>query len=172
MTARSPKLPIAAASGWLSRFGTTIAVASLLFASAVRAADIDDLIRNMPRGFLGEFSWEGDRLVQNVVIAFESVRALNGQNAEALGCGSYEVGRNVTKIKVRMFVRWPDLNVEIFELAPEGNSSFETDGSHRGRLSQDFQRIDTEWTTTSSGQRGAMNLRALPSVTCAPASAT
>jgi hypothetical protein len=71
-----------------------------------------------------------------------------------------------------MFVRLSDLQVEIFELAPEGNSSFETGGSHRGRLSQDFQRIDTEWTTTSSGQRGELHLRALPAVTCAPAEAT
>ena len=158
--------------GWLSRVGVTMALASLLFASAVRAAEIDDLTRNLPRGFVGEFSWEGDPTVQNVVITLDSVRALNGQNAEAFGCGSYELGRVVTKIKVRMFVRWPDLDVEILELAPEGNSSFETGGSHRGRLSKDFQRIDTEWTTTSSGQRGAMHLRALPSVTCAPASAT
>ena len=158
--------------GWISRLGVVIAFATLLFASTVRAADIDELTRTMPRGFLGEFSWEGDPIVQNVVITFDQVRVLNGQNAEALGCGFYEVGRNVTKIKVRMFVRWPDLNVEIFELAPEGNSSFETGGSHRGRLSKDFQRIDTEWTTTASGQRGTLNLRALPTATCAPASAT
>ena len=157
--------------GWLSRLGLMIAAASLLFGSTVRAAEIDDLTRNMPRGFLGEFSWEGDPVVQNVVITLDSIRALNEQNAEALGCGSYEVGRNVTKIKVRMFVRLSDLKVEIFELAPEGNSSFETGGSHRGRLSPDFQRIDTEWTTTSSGQRGELHLRALPAVTCAPASA-
>ncbi len=158
--------------GWIWRLGLVIAAATLLFASSVRAADIDDFTRNMPRGFLGEFSWEGDPIVQNVVITFDQVRVLNGQNAEALGCGSYEVGRNVTKIKVRMFVRWPDLNVEIFELAPEGNSSFETGGSHRGRLSRDFQRIDTEWTTTASGQRGTLTMRALPTVTCAPAAAT
>ena len=157
--------------GWLARF-CAVAFASLLFSSTVHPGEIDDLARNMPRGFLGEFSWEGDPVVQNVVITFDSVRALNEQNAEALGCGFYEVGRNVTKIKVRMFVRLPDLDVEILELAPEGNSSFETGGSHRGRLSPDFQRIDTEWTTTSSGQRGELHLRALPSVTCAPASAT
>jgi len=158
--------------GWLARLGVAMAVASLLFVSGVRAGEIEDLARNMPRGFLGEFSWEGDRTVQNVVITFDSVRALNGQNAEALGCGTYELGRDVTRIKVRMFVRLSDLQVEIFELAPEGNSSFETGGSHRGRLSKDFQRIDTEWTTTSTGQRGELHLRALPAVTCAPADAT
>jgi hypothetical protein len=157
--------------GWLTRF-CAVAFASLLFSSTVHPGEIDDLTRNLPRGFFGEFSWEGDPTVQNVVITLDSVRALNEQNAEALGCGSYEVGRNVTRIKVRMFVRLSDLQVEIFELAPEGNSSFETGGSHRGKLSKDFQRIDTEWTTTSSGQRGELHLRALPAVTCAPAEAT
>ena len=157
--------------GWLTRF-CAVAAASLLFSSTVHPGEIDDFTRTMPRGFLGEFSWEGDPTVQNVVITFDSVRVLNEQNAEALGCGSYELGQSVTKIKVRMFVRLPELDVEILELAPEGNSSFETGGSHRGRLSRDFQRIDTEWTTTSSGQRGELHLRALPTVTCAPASAT
>ena len=149
-----------------------IAAASLLFASSVHAADIDDLTRNLPRGFLGEFSWEGDPVVQNVVITFDSVRALNEKNVEAFGCGSYEVDRNVTKIKVRMFVRWPDLNVEIFELAPEGNSSFETGGSHRGKLSNDFQTIETQWTTSATKQRGQLHLRAASPLTCAPAAST
>src|SRR3954469_12805257 len=158
--------------GWISRLVPMVAAASLLFASAVGAGEMSDLTRNMPRGYFGEFTWDGDKTIQNVVITFDTVRALNEQNAEAYGCGSYEVGRQVTKIKVRMFVRLSDLQVEIFELAPEGNSSFETGGSHRGRLSQDFQRIDTEWTTTSSGQRGQLHLRALPAVTCAPAAAT
>ena len=163
---------IAGFQGWLSRFVVTIAAASLLLVPTARASEIDDLIRNMPHGFLGEFIWEGDSVAQNVVITFDSVRSLNEQNAEAFGCGSYEAGGAVTKIKVRMFVRLPDLNVEIVELSPEGNGSFETGGSHRGTLSRDFQRIDAEWTTTSSGRRGKLHLRALPSVTCAPASAT
>ena len=162
---------IANLSRWMSRLGLAIAAASLLFASAVHAADIKDLTDKLPRAYIGEFLWDGDKTVQNVVITFDQVRARNDQTAEAFGCGSYEVGRHTTRIKVRMFVRWPDLNVEIFELAPEGNSLFETGGSHRGRLSPDFQRIDTEWTTTSSGQRGELHLRALPAVTCAPASA-
>jgi hypothetical protein len=157
---------------WISRLGLTILAASLLFASTVHAAEMKDLTQNMPRGYFGEFSWEGDRTVQNVVITLESVRALNEQNAEALGCGSYEVGRQVTKIRVRMFVRLSDLQVEIFELSPEGSGSFETGGSHRGKLSDDLQQIEAQWTTTASGQRGQMHLRAAPSLTCAPASST
>jgi hypothetical protein len=157
---------------WISRLGLMIAAASLLVASAAHAVEMKDLTQNMPRGYFGEFSWEGDRTVQNVVITLESVRALNEQNVEALGCGSYEVGRQVTKIRVRMFVRLSDLQVEIFELSPEGSGSFETGGSHRGKLSDDLQQIEAQWTTTARGQRGQMQLRAAPSLTCAPASST
>ena len=136
------RLGIANRHGWRSRLGAMLAAAGLLLASAAGAAEVGDLTGKLPRGYFGEFSWEGDRTVQNVVITFDTVRPLNGQNAEALGCGTYEVGRQVTRIKVRMFVRLPDLKVEIFELSPEGNSSFETGGSHRGTLSADLQRIE------------------------------
>ena len=134
---------IAKPPGWVARLGVSIAAASLLV-SAVRATDIKELTERLPRAFIGEFLWDSDKTVQNIVITFDSVRALNGQNAEALGCGSYEVGRQVTKIRVRMFVKLFDLQVEIFERSPEGNGSFETGGSHRGTLSNDLQRIDAQ----------------------------
>lgn len=162
-------LAIANFHGLFLRIGTAIAAASLLLPSVAHAAEMEDLTQNMPRAFFGEFRWDGDRTVQNVVITFDSVRALDSQNAEALGCGTYEVGRQVTKIKVRMLVRLSDLQVEIFELAPEGNTAFTTDGSHRGKLSKDLQQIDAQWTTATTGQRGQLQMRALPSVACAPA---
>lgn len=154
-----------------SRLGIAIAAACLLLASVVHAAE-NNLVQDMPRSYLGEFRWDGDSTVQNVVITLDSVRALNGRAAEAFGCGYYKVGRQVTKIKVRMLVRLSDLQVEIFELAPEGNSSFETGGSHRGKLSKDLQQIDAQWVTTVSGQKGQLHLRAASSLTCAPAAST
>ena len=153
-----------------SRLGVMMVAASLLVVSAVRATEIEQLTDKLPRAYLGEFLWEGDKAVQNVVITLESVRALNEQNVEALGCGSYEINRQVTMIRVRMFVRLPDLYVEIMELSPQGSTSFETDGSHRGNLSKDLQSIDTQWTTRGSGQRGTLHLRAASSAVCAPAS--
>jgi hypothetical protein len=155
--------------GLFWRVGMAIAAASLLLASAAHAAEMEDLTQNMPRGFSGEFRWDDGGTIQNVVITFDSIRALNSQNAEAQGCGTYEVGREVTKIKVRMLVRLPDLQVEIFELSPEGSGAFVTDGSHRGRLSKDLQQIDAQWTTTTTGQRGHLAMRALPAAACAPA---
>src|SRR5882724_3163549 len=141
------------------RLGVMIVGASLLLVCTVRATEMTELTEKLPRAYFGEFLWDGDKVVQNVVITFESVRALNDQNAEALGCGAYEVGRRVTKIRVRMFVRLSDLQIEILELSPEGSTSFETNGSHRGSLSEDLQRIDAQWTTSASGQRGQLHLR-------------
>jgi hypothetical protein len=151
-----------------SRLGAAIVAASLLFASIVHATEMENLTEKLPRAYSGEFLWDGDKAVQNVVFTFESVRALNDQNAEAIGCGAYEFNRQVTKIRVRMFVRLLDLHVEILEQSPDGSASFETDGSHRGNLSEDLQRIDAQWTTRGSEQRGQLHLRATPSAVCAP----
>jgi hypothetical protein len=144
-------------------------LASFVHASFVHAAEMEALTEKLPRAYLGEFSWDGDKNVQNVVVTFESVRVLNDKNAEAIGCGAYEVNRQVTKIRVRMFVRLSDLQIELLELSPEGSPSFETDGSHRGYLSKDLQRIDAQWTTRASGQRGQLHLRAASSAVCGPA---
>ncbi len=162
--ARNAGLP-----GLLLRLGLTIAAASLVLMSAVRAADIKELTEKLPRAYIGEFLWDGDTTVQNVVITFDKVQALNEQNAEAFGCGSYEAGRQVTKIGVRMFIRLSDHEVEIFERSPDDNGAFETDGSHRGKLSDDLQQIDAQWTTTSSGKHGQLHLRAAVSAACEPA---
>jgi hypothetical protein len=146
-----------------------VIVAGLFLASFVHAAEMEALTEKLPRAYLGEFSWDGDKTVQNVVVTFESVRALNDKNAEAIGCGAYEVNRQVTKIRVRMFVKLSNLQIEILELSPEGSPSFETDGSHRGYLSEDLQRIDAQWTTRASGQQGQLHLRAASSAVCGPA---
>ncbi|MCC8966115.1 hypothetical protein H8A95_28285 [Bradyrhizobium sp. Pear76] len=159
---------IAELTGSMSRLGLTVVVASLMLIPAVRAADVKELTEKLPRAYIGEFLWDGDSTVQNVVITFDKVQGLNEQNAEALGCGSYEVGRHVTKIGVQMFIRLSDLEVEIFERAPDGGA-FETEGSHRGKLSEDLQQIDAQWTTTASGKHGQLHLRAAASAACEPA---
>lgn len=154
--------------GLCFRLGLTIIALSLFVTTSIRATEIKSLTEKLPRAYVGEFMWEGDKTVQNVVITFESVRALSVQDAEAVGCGAYEVNRQVTKIKVRMLVT-SDLQVEILEQSPQGSTSFETEGSHRGNLSKDLQQIDARWTTRATGQRGQLHLRAAASAVCAPA---
>jgi hypothetical protein len=146
-----------------------IMVAGMSFVSALRAEEKGSFIDKLPRAYIGEFLWDGDKSVQNVVIRFDEVRVLNGDSAEAIGCGAYRVDRRITKIKVRMFVSWTDLHVQILEQSPEGNDSFVTDGSHRGKLSRDLQEIDAQWTGASDGKRGHLHLHAASSAVCAPA---
>ena len=150
------------------RTAGVIVMVGLFCATALSAQEQDARIDKLPRAYVGEFLWDGDKTVQNVVIRFDLVRALNGESAEATGCGAYEVNRQIAKIKVRMLVSWPDLQVQILEQSPEGSDSFITDGSHRGRLSGDLQQIDAQW-TGSDGKRGHLHLNAAPSVACAPA---
>lgn len=145
-----------------------IIVAGMVCVSALHAKDREALIDKLPRAYVGEFLWDGDTTVQNVVMSFDKVQPLNGESAEATGCGAYEVNRRVTKIKVRMFVNWSDLHVQILEQSPEGSDSFTTDGSHRGKLSGDLQKIEAQW-SGSDGKRGKLHLHAAPSAVCAPA---
>jgi hypothetical protein len=154
-----------------SRFRLAIMATILLLAPIVHATEIESLTEKLPRAYIGEFTWDGDQTVQNIVITFDSVKVLNEQNAEAVGCGTYEVNRKVTKIRVRMFVRLSDLQMEILEESPQDSTSFETDGSHRGNLSKDLQQIDAQWTTRSTGQRGQLHLHAVPSAVCSPSTA-
>jgi hypothetical protein len=155
--------------GWGSHLSLNLMAASFFLASIVHATEMEALTAKLPRAYFGEFLWDGDKIVQNVVITFESVRALDDENAEAVGCGAHEANRQVTKIPVRMLVRLTDLRVEILEQSAQGSTSFETAGSHRGNLSDDLQRIDAQWTTRASGQRGQLHLRAVLSAVCAPA---
>jgi hypothetical protein len=147
------------------------AICGLSLAAIGQTPDIDTVITNLPRGFVGEFRWDDDRAIQNVAIRFKTVRRLDAEHAEALGCGNYTAGGTVTAIDVKMKVTLSGLRVEIWESAPD-RASFVTDGSHRGSLSHDLSEIDAEWTTASSGQRGRLRLRAAPAAQCAPADAT
>ena len=55
--------------------------ASFFLMATVSATEIDLLTAKLPRAFIGEFTWDGDKTAQNVVITFDSVRG-----AERAGC--------------------------------------------------------------------------------------
>jgi len=146
-------------------------ICALPIAASGEAGDINAVVANLPRGFIGEFQWDDDRLIQNVAIRFKSVRRIDAEHAEALGCGNYNTAGIVTAIEVKMQVTLTGLAVEIWESAPD-RATFVTDGSHRGHLSPDLDAIDAEWTTRLSSQHGRLRLRAAPAAQCAPADAT
>jgi hypothetical protein len=140
-------------------------------AASGEPSDIDALVANLPLGFVGDFQWDNDRTLQKVAIRFRSVRRVDAEHAEALGCGHYDAAGTVTSIDVKMRVSLAGLEVEIWESAPD-RATFTTNGSHVGRLSDDLGAIDAEWTTRSNGRRGRLRLRAAPGAQCAPVDAT
>src|ERR1700748_1223688 len=82
-------------------------VCGLSLAASGEIRDIEALVTNLPRGFIGEFQWDDDRVIQNVAISFKSVRRVDAEHAEALGCGNYNTAGIVTSIDVRMQVTLP-----------------------------------------------------------------
>jgi hypothetical protein len=138
---------------------------ALLFSASVSADEMESFVDRMPRAYSGEFRWGDDQPAQTIAMTFDSVRALGSQKAEALGCAAFEVRHQITKMKVRMFIRLSDLRVEIWEQSPQGNTRIEADGSQQGHFSEDLQQINAQ---SISGQHGHLQLRAVSSAVCAP----
>src|ERR1051325_1164692 len=119
-------------------------ICGLSLAATAQTDDINALVANLPRGFVGDFRWDDGGAVQTVAIHFKSVRRVDAEHAEALGCGNYNMAGIVTSIDVKMQVTLPGLEVEIWESGPD-RATFVTDGSHRGHLTQNLDAIDAEW---------------------------
>jgi hypothetical protein len=141
------------------------------FATQSFAYEIASLIERLPRGYVGSFQWYDSAGAQQVAITFTALQLLDDGKVEARGCGHYDASGQVTEIRVKMHIDATTLAVEIWELDPIGSGSFTTDGSHKGKLSSDLQRLDAEWQTTSTGQKGRLHLAAGSSITCAAPSA-
>lgn len=141
------------------------------FATPSFGYDLASLIEHLPKGYVGSFQWYGSGETQQVAVAFTAVQPLDDGNVEARGCGRYDASGQVTEIRLTMHIDATTLAVEIWELDPIGSGSFTTDGSHRGKLSTDLQRIDAEWQTTSTGEKGRLHLAAGSSIACAVPSA-
>src|SRR5882672_3938103 len=109
-----------------------LTICGLSLAATAQTGDIDALVANLPRGFIGDFRWDDGGAIQNVAIRFKSVRRVDAEHVEALGCGNYNTAGIVTSIDVKMQVTLTGLEVEIWESAPD-RASFVTDGSHHGR---------------------------------------
>ena len=77
----------------------------------------------------------------------------------ATGRGFYD---DTTEIKVKARVDKKNGTIEIWESSPRESEGFETDGSHQGTISSDFQRVEAVWTTRGSGDTGKLSLRAIP----------
>ncbi|TMJ00172.1 MAG: hypothetical protein E6G97_19925 [Alphaproteobacteria bacterium] len=142
---------------------------SCLLTPSMGGDDIASIEQALPRNYAGEFRWSGDSIPQSVKLKLNLFKRLGAAQLEAIGCARYEVLDRMTDIGVRVVIDAPSLEVEIWEFSPSGTGApiFETNGSHKGRLTEDLQAIETEWITRDTGQRGRMQLRAGSEHTCA-----
>jgi hypothetical protein len=147
-------------------------VAWTVLAASVAAQEPSSLESKLPRAFEGEFRWYGDRGPQKVEIKIISTKRLDSQHVEALGCGRYDASGSVTNIGVKMKIDVQSLDVEIWEFDAVGSPGFTTNGSHKGRLTDNLQEIDAEWTTQPNGPKGRLLLRASAGFTCTTESAS
>jgi hypothetical protein len=155
----------------LCRWVMTV-VACTALAAVVAAQESSPLENKLPRTYEGAFRWYPGSIPQKVEIKIMSTTRLDSQYVEALGCGRYDVLGSVTNIRVRMKIDVQSLDVEIWEFDAVGSLGFTTNGSHKGRLTDDLQEIDAEWTTQPDGPKGRLLLRAGAGFTCAVESAS
>jgi hypothetical protein len=142
-------------------------IAWMVFAGGVAANEPSTFETTLPKIFAGEFRWYGDSIAQKVHIMINLTRRQDdSQRIELIGCGRYDAAGRVTNIGVRMIIDPRTREIEIWEFDPRGPASFTTDGSHKGKLADDSQGIDAEWTTRSTGQKGRLLLRAAAAFTC------
>jgi hypothetical protein len=144
-----------------------LVTAWMVFAGGVAANEPATFETTLPKIFAGEFRWYGDLIAQKVDIMINLTRRQDdSQRVEAIGCGRYDAAGRITTIGVRLIIDARTLDIEIWEFDPRGPASFTTDGSHKGKLVDDLQRIDAEWTTRSTGKKGRLLLRAGTAFTC------
>jgi hypothetical protein len=142
-------------------------IAWMVFAGGVAANEPSTFETTLPKIFAGEFRWYGDSIAQKVQIMINLTRRQDdSQRIELIGCGRYDAAGRVTNIGVRMIIDPRTREIEIWEFDPRGPASFTTDGSHKGKLVDDLQGIEAEWTTRSTGQKGKLLLRAAAAFTC------
>lgn len=118
-----------------------------LATDAERFTRLDDL----PRQFDGTFTWEGAPYAQKLRVTIERVELVDrGRVWEATGRAVYLGPPRETNIDVRARIEPDTRRVELWESNPD-QASFVTDGSHVGKISADFRRIEAEWHGGSGG---------------------
>lgn len=138
-----------------------IAIAMQAWAASAAALEAEYVRANLSgKTFEGTFRWDGNPDVQKVSIRLNEVTIDSSGAVAALGKGRYDDAAGSTSIDVKWLIDPQTMRFEMWELNPQGSTSFVTDGSHVGAISSDLKSINARWMTRSSGQRGVLSLTA------------
>jgi hypothetical protein len=133
-------------------------VAFVFLPSFCIAQSSKKLIQKLPINFAGYYQWRGSNKKQNVKIEFKKIYLSAGNKIEIIGSGTYQ-GSRLVKINIRAVLDPETLEIELWERDPS-DPKFITNGSHRGRLTQNLQKIEAVWTSQSTNKKGDLVLEA------------
>ncbi len=110
----------------------------------------------MPRAFGGFFRWRSGGGLQTWLIQFNQVKLTDDGAVEALGQGTNIAGQSRTEVDVRALIDPATLRFEMWESNPRGGDleNYVTDGTYRGRLSDDLRRLEAGWVSDANDNTG------------------
>ena len=97
---------------------------------------------------------------QNIKISISTVSSDQEGNVIGSGTGTYKTVNGETQIGIRFKINPATLSFEMWETNPNGNTEFIVDGSHVGQITEDLNLIKAVWTTSNTGKKGDLLLRA------------
>jgi len=143
-------------------FVLVVAAALCSISAAALAAGAQETADALPRRFKGVYKWNDRKYGSEVDIKITAVRAENGL-IWAVGEGRHVEDEFRTGVTIELVIDPATLAVEMWEQSPEGsrsNPKFSTEGSYRGEIEPDLKTIQAVWTTTATGRKGVLTLKA------------
>jgi hypothetical protein len=138
------------------RHRAALLFALTLTAAVARASDGGLRAAEIPRGFSGEYRWRREETPSHVKLTIDRIEDEQGRIHFA---GHDAYSRAGCRMKVDGVIDPRSRRVSFRESAPSAPRCV-IDGSFEGTLSGDLRRIEAVWTTTSTGARGDLMLRA------------
>ena len=116
-------------------------------------------INKFPKNYSGSFRWfEGD-IIQKVFVRLHEIKIDKEGKIIAFGKGAYDGYDGVIYIDIKWKIDSRTLSFEMWESGPD-YEDFVTDGSHIGKISDDFKTIKATWTTKGTREKGGLGLYA------------
>lgn len=133
-------------------------LALVLFTLPAAALDAAAVKSGLATTYEGSFRWKAEASDQKVTISFDNVIDGAVGKVWAFGKGVYVIPERTTTIRVKALIDPRNLKLQMWELDPD-KQGFVTDGSHKGKISEDLKTIEAVW-TSSDGATGDLKLGA------------
>lgn len=121
--------------------------------------DTEQYAQNLPREYQGHFRWGGDEASSDVDLIWERFD-VDGPKVTAFGFVHYVESDGKQSMVAARAIFFPQSeDIEIWEADPS-TPTFESNGSHRGKISDDLRTIDATWIGFNSSRTGYLHLSA------------